>query len=332
MMDARRRTLIHLAGAAAAGLACGPAAAQSGTAAEPTGKTVKILVGFPPGQATDSVARMIAEHFTADFGQPFIVENKPGQGGSVVLGQLARSPADGTTLTLSALAAYSVNPHLYRNVTYETLRDFDPIGTVADLPLTLVVNPSLPVKSVAELIAYAKARPGDLSHPSSGNGTLSHLLMEDFKRRAGIRMLHVPYSGSAKAMTDLVGGQVQVGLDTLTVTQPLVEAGRLRMLAVGTATRLPALPTIPTIAELGYPGFEAVAWIGLSAPAGTPLSWRRKINGSLQKALQTPAFLQKMRAAGASPRPGTVDEFGSLLRTEYVRWGRIVKQSGVQAD
>lgn len=330
MMDARRRTLIHLAGAAA-GLACGPALAQSG-GAEPIGKTVKILVGFPPGQATDSVARMIAEHFSADFGQPFIVENKPGQGGSVVLGQLARSPADGTTLTLSALAAYSVNPHLYRNVTYETLRDFDPIGTVADLPLTLVVNPSLPVKSVTELVAYAKAHPGDLSHPSSGNGTLSHLLMEDFKQRAGIRMLHVPYSGSAKAMTDLVGGQVQVGLDTLTVTQPLVEAGRLRMLAVGTAARLPALPTMPTIAELGYPGFEAVAWIGLSAPAGTPLSWRRKINESLQKALRTPAFLRKMQAAGATPRPGTVEDFGSMLRTEYVRWGRMVKQSGVQVD
>lgn len=328
--DARRRTLIQLTGAAA-GLAGGPTLAQSSTT-EPIGKTVKILVGFPPGQATDSVARMIAEHFSADLGQPFIVENKPGQGGSVVLGQLARSPADGTTLTLSALAAYSVNPHLYRNVTYETLRDFDPIGTVADLPLTLVVNPSLPVKSVAELIAYAKARPGDLSHPSSGNGTLSHLLMEDFKQRAGIRMLHVPYSGSAKAMTDLVGGQVQVGLDTLTVTQPLVEAGRLRMLAVGTAARLPALPAMPTIAEVGYPGFEAVAWIALSAPAGTPLSWRRKINESLRKALRTPAFLQKMQAAGATPRPGTVEEFGSMLRTEYVRWGRMVKQSGVQVD
>lgn len=319
------RRQFTFAAVAVAGL---PAQAQTG----PAGKTVRILVGFPPGQATDAVARMVAEQLTTALGQTVIVENKPGQGGSVVLGQLARSPNDGTVMTLSALAAYTVNPHLYKTVGYDTLKDFEPVATVADLPLALVVNPSLPVKTVAELVAYAKANPTQLSHPSSGNGTLSHLLMEDFKRRAGITIQHVPYQGSAKAMTDLVGGQVQVGLDTLAVTSQLAESGKLRMLAVGTRERLPFLPAVPTIAELGYPGFEAVAWIALSAPAGTPLAWRQRINDAVQVALKSPEFQQKLRAMGAIPRPGGVEDFGSLLKTEHARWGKVVRDSGVKVD
>jgi tripartite-type tricarboxylate transporter receptor subunit TctC len=327
-MTLSRRQFTFAAVAAPAGMAWLPAQAQTG----PAGKTVRILVGFPPGQATDAVARMVAEQLTSALGQTVIVENKPGQGGSVVLGQLARSPNDGTVMTLSALAAYTVNPHLYKTVGYDTLKDFDPVATVADLPLALVVNPSLPVKSVAELVAYAKANPTQLSHPSSGNGTLSHLLMEDFKRRAGITIQHVPYQGSAKAMTDLVGGQVQVGLDTLAVTSQLAESGKLRMLAVGTRERLPFLTAVPTIAELGYPGFEAVAWIALSAPAGTPLAWRQRINEAVQVALKSPEFQQKLRAMGAIPRPGGVEDFGSLLKTEHARWGKVVRDSGVKVD
>jgi tripartite-type tricarboxylate transporter receptor subunit TctC len=327
-MNLRRRRFTAAASAAAATFAFGLAQAQTG----PAGKTVRILVGFPPGQATDAVARMVAEQLSTALGQPVIVENRPGQGGSVVLGQLARAPNDGTHITLSALAAYTVNPHLYKNVAYDTLKDFAPIGTVADLPLALVVNPNLPVKTVAELVAYAKSNPNQLSHPSSGNGTLSHLLMEDFKRRAGITITHVPYQGSAKAMTDLVAGQVQVGLDTLAVTSPLVEGGKLRMLAVGTRERLPFMPSMPTIAELGYPGFEAVAWIALSAPADTPLAWRQRINEAVQASLKTPEFQQKLRAMGAIPRPASVEEFGEFLRTEHARWGKMVRESGVKVD
>lgn len=313
--------------AAAAGTAAFPAVRAQGD-----GKTIRIMVGFPAGQATDTVARMVAEQLGSILKQPVIVENRPGQGGSVVLGVVAKSPPDGTVMTLSALAAYTVNPHLYSSVPYDTLRDLDPVGTVADLPLALVVNPTLPVKTLKELVEYAKARPEKLAHPSSGNGTLSHLLMEDFKRRAGIRMLHIPYQGSGKAMTDLVAGMVQVGLDTVAVAQPLVQAGRLRMLAVGTAKRMPALPQVPTIAELGYPGFEAVAWVGLTAPAGTPVAWRERVNGELQRVLKSSDFQQKLVTLGALPRPGTVEDFGTLLRTEYVRWGRIVRASGVRID
>jgi tripartite-type tricarboxylate transporter receptor subunit TctC len=317
-----QRRSILLAGAALTAL---PAFAQGG-------KPLRILVGFPPGQATDAVARMLAERLTTSMGQPVIVENKPGQGGSVVIAQLAKSPPDGSVVTLSALAAYSVNPHLYRNVGYDTLKDLDPIGSVADLPLALVVNPSVPAKTVAELIAHVKANPDRLSHPSSGNGTLSHLMMEDFKRRAGIRLLHVPYQGSAKAMTDLVAGNVQVGLDTLAVTLPLVQGGKLRMLAVGTSRRVPTLPDMPTIAESGFPGFEAVAWIGLSAPAGTPADWREKVNREVQAVLKSGDFEQRLAALGSFPRPGSVADFGNLLKSEYARWNTVVQQSGAKVD
>lgn len=297
-----------------------------------TAKTTRILVGFPPGQATDIVARMVAERLTTALGHPVIVENKPGQGGSVVLAQLARSPADGSVLTLSALAAYLVNPHLYGNVQYDTLKDFDPVGMVADLPMALVVHPSVPVKSLRELIDYAKANPDKLTHSSSGSGTLSHLLMEDFKQRAGVKIIHVPYQGSPRAMVDLIGGTVQVGLDTVTVTAPQVKAGKLRLIAAGTQKRLPMFPDAPTIAESGFPGFEAVAWIALSAPAGTPREIRERISAETMKAIRAPDFAEKLTAVGAVPRPSTPDEFGAFLRAESPRWREIVARSGAKAE
>jgi tripartite-type tricarboxylate transporter receptor subunit TctC len=313
--------------AAAAALFSAPAPAQPAP-----GTLIKIMVGFPPGQATDTVARLLAEQLGTELGQPVIVENRPGQGGSIAMAMVAKAPPDGATMTLSALAAYSVNPHLYKHVGYRTLKDLDPIASVADLPLALVVNPKLPVHTVQELVAYAKAHPHELSHPSSGNGTLSHLLMEDFKRRAGIDIVHVPYQGSAKAMTDLVAGTVEVGLDTFTVTLPLVKAGKLRLLAVGTAHRVPTLPDVPTIAESGFPGFEGVAWIGLTAPAGTPLAWRERVSNAVATSLKNPEFVKRLENLGAYPRPGDVDQFSSLLHTEYARWGEIVKASGVTVN
>jgi tripartite-type tricarboxylate transporter receptor subunit TctC len=300
--------------------------------AQAQGRTTRILVGFPPGQATDIVARMVAERLTAALGHPVIVENKPGQGGSVVLAQLARSPADGSVLTLSALAAYLVNPHLYGNVQYDTLRDFDPVGMVADLPMALVVHPSVPVKSLRELIDYAKQNPDKLSHSSSGSGTLSHLLMEDFKQRAGIKVIHVPYQGSPRAMVDLIGGTVQVGLDTVTVTAPQVKAGKLRLIAAGTQKRLPMFPDAPTIAESGFAGFEAVAWVALAAPAGTPREIRERIGAETVKAIRSPEFAERLAAVGAVPRPSTPDEFGAFLRAESPRWREIVARSGAKAE
>jgi len=297
-----------------------------------SGKTTRILVGFPPGQATDLVARLVAERLTGTLGHPVIVENKPGQGGSVALAQLARSPADGSVLTLSALAAYLVNPWLYGNVQYDTLKDFDPVGMVADLPMMLAVNPALPAKSLKELIDYARANPDKLMHSSSGSGTLSHLLMEDFKQRAGVKIVHVPYQGSPRAMVDLIAGNVQVGLDTVTVIQPHVRSGKLRAIAAGTQKRLAAFPDLPTIAESGFPGFEAVAWIALAAPAGTPKEVRERIGGEAARAIRSPEFSEKLAAIGAVPRPSLPDEFGALLRAEAPRWREIVAKSGAKAE
>lgn len=296
------------------------------------GKTTRILVGFPPGQATDIVARLVAERLTTGLGHPVIVENKPGQGGSGVLAQLAKSPADGSVLTLSALAAYLVNPWLYPNVQYDTLRDFDPVGMVADLPMVLAVNPAVPVKSLRELIDYARANPDRLTHSSSGSGTLSHLLMEDFKQRAGARIIHVPYQGSPRAMIDLIGGNVQVGLDTVTVIQPHAKAGKLRLIAAGTQKRLPAFPDLPTIAESGFPGFEAVAWVALAAPSGTPREVRERIGAEAVKAVRSPELAERLSALGAVPRPSTPDELGALWRAEVPRWKEIVQKSGAKAE
>lgn len=327
-----RAAAFGVAATLATAAAMAPAAHAQTAVQPPPGGITRILVGFPPGQATDQVARMVAERLSGTLGWQFIVENKPGQGGSIVLSQLARSPADGTVVTLSALAAYSVNPYLYTTLQYDSVRDFDPISLVADLPLALVVHPSVPAKTLKELVDYAKANPDKLSHMSAGNGTLSHLMMEDFKQRAGIRVLHVPYKGSPPAMLDLIAGTVQVGLDTVTVTQPHVKAERLRLIAAGTRERLPAFPDTPTIAESGYPGFEAVAWIALSAPKGTPRALRDRINAEVGRALADPEFTGRMRAIGAQPRPSTVDGFGSFLAAEQARWKTLVERSGVKVD
>jgi tripartite-type tricarboxylate transporter receptor subunit TctC len=315
----------RLFAALAAACLCTAAHAQSG-------KVVKILVGFPPGQATDLVARILAERLGPALGETVIVENRPGQGGSVALAALAKSPPDGSTMMLSALASLVTNPHLYKSVGYDTLKDFEPIALVADLPLLLVVHPSVPAKTLPELIAYAKANPDKLTHSSSGNGTLSHLGMEDLKRRAGITILHVPYQGSARAMTDLMGGAVTVGMDTIAVTQPHIQSGKMRLIAASTAKRPPGFPDTPTIAEQGFQGFNVSAWLGLLYPAGTPKDVIDRTSAALAKIVQSPDVEQKYAALGAIPRyAGSVD-FRAFLKDEYQRWGAIVKASGAKVD
>ena len=315
----------RLFAALAAACLCTAAHAQSG-------KVVMILVGFPPGQATDLVARILAERLGPALGETVIVENRPGQGGSVALAALAKSPPDGSTMMLSALASLVTNPHLYKSVGYDTLKDFEPIALVADLPLLLVVHPSVPARTLPELIAYAKANPDKLSHSSSGNGTLSHLGMEDLKRRAGITILHVPYQGSARAMTDLMGGAVNVGLDTVAVTQPHIQSGKMRLLAASTAKRLPGFPETPTIAEQGFPGFAVSAWLGLLYPAGTPKELAEKTSAALAKIVQSPEVGEKYAALGAIQRYAGPAEFRAFLKEEYQRWGAIVKASGAKVD
>lgn len=295
-------------------------------------KVTRIVVGFPPGQATDFVARLVAERLGPLLNETVIVENRPGQGGSGALAALAKSPPDGSTVVLSALAALVSNPHLYKNVGYDTLKDFAPVALAADLPLLLVAHPALPVNNVAELVAYARANPDKLTHPSSGNGTLSHLGMEDLKRRAGIRILHVPYQGSPRAMTDLIGGVVNVAMDTVAVTQPFIQSGKMRLLASTYSQRLAAFPDTPTVAEQGYPGFTLSAWLGFVAPAGTPRERVERLSAAVAKIVQSPEIGQKFATLGALPRSAGPEEFRTFMQAEYARWGTIVKAVGAKVD
>jgi tripartite-type tricarboxylate transporter receptor subunit TctC len=292
----------------------------------------RILVGFPPGQATDLVARLLAERLGPALGETVIVENRPGQGGSIALASLAQSPADGHTMVLAPLASLVVNPHMYKSVGYDTLKDLTPVALVADLPLLLVVNPALPIKSVAELIAYAKANPEKLAHPSSGNGTLSHLGMEVFKQRAGISILHVPYRGSVPAMTDLMTGIVGVAMDTVAVTEPFIRADKMRLIASAYGKRVAAFPDTPTLAEQGFPEVDLSAWLGIVVSAATPKVRVDKLGTELTKITQSPDIVEKFGRLGAIPRALGPAEFGAWLAREDARWGAVVKASGVRIE
>jgi tripartite-type tricarboxylate transporter receptor subunit TctC len=292
----------------------------------------RIVVGFPPGQATDIIARLIAERIGPILGETFIVENRPGQGGSIALAGLAKSQPDGRTLVLAPLASMVANPHLYKSVGYDTLKDFAPVALICDLPMLLVVNPLLPVKTVPELIAYAKAHPDKFVYASSGNGTLSHLGMEDFKRRAGITMLHIPYRGSAPAMTDLMAGVVNSAMDTVAVTQPFIQSGGLRLIASGYSQRVPAFPDAPTLAEQGFPGFGLAAWLGFVVPAGTPTERVEALSAAIIKVVQSDDIGQKFLALGVIQRTAGPEGFGAFIKSEYSRWGDIVKATGARVD
>ncbi len=313
----------------AAGLS---AAAPAQAGPEWPAKPVKLLVGFPPGQATDAVARLLAERLSARLNQPVIVENRPGQGGSIALAALAKAAPDGYTMMLSATASLVSNPHLYKSTGYDTLRDFEPVGLVADLPMVLVANAAQPFNDVAGLRDYAQRHPGTLNFSSSGNGTLSHLGMVMLEREAKLQLTHIPYQGSAKAMTDMIAGNVAIGLDTVAVTLPHIQSGRLKALAVGASQRLPMLPDTPTFAEAGYPGFQANPWLGMLFPKGTPKPVVQRMNQEIRDAVATPALSQSLKAIGAFARVDTPEEFSQLLRQEYRSWGELVQLSGSRVD
>ena len=318
----RRRLL--LAGAASVFLTGAHAQAPS------TGRTVRMLVGFPPGQATDIVARMLAEKLAAATGDNYIVENKPGQGGSLGLGYLAKSPNDGSVMMLAHMSAVATNPHMYKSVAYDSTRDFQAIGLVGDLPFVLVSNPAVPVRSVAELIAYAKANPGKLTNASSGNGTVSHLAMEEFKRYAGVDIVHVPYQGSSRGLTDVMASTVSIALETAAATKPLVESGKLRVLGAGSAQRLDGVLAAPTLKEQGIPNFTAVTWLMLMYPAGVPKNLVDRNFEALRQISDTQDFKDRLQTIGALPRSSrSPQEANDYLRSEYRYWGEVVKRSGV---
>jgi tripartite-type tricarboxylate transporter receptor subunit TctC len=318
---------------AGASVAMAPAA-LSQTPSAGGGKVVKLLVGFPAGQATDLVARVLVERFNAATGDSFIVENRPGQGGSLALAQLAKSPANGTVMMIAHMSAVATNPHLYQSVAYDSLKDFEAVGLVGDLPFVLVCNPSLPLHNVSELIQYAKANPDKLTNASSGNGTVSHLAMEEIKRKAGLKITHIPYKGSVAGLTDVIAGNVSLALETASAVRPHVESGRLRALAAGSARRLNgSLASLPTLSEQGFADFTAVTWLMLLYPAGTPKAIVNATYATLGTITRNAEVEQKLISIGLQPRSSnSPEEATAYLRSEFKNWGDIVKRSGVQME
>ncbi len=320
-----RRTLMM----AAAGASLAPAAiAQSRNS-----RVVRIVVGFPAGQATDIIARLMADELKSVTGDTYVVENRPGQGGSLAMGATAKSPADGSVMMLTHMSAVATNPHLYKSVPYMSLKDFEAVGLLGDLPFVLVAHPSQPFNNVQELVRYAKANPGKLSHASSGNGTVSHLAMENLKRRAGVEILHVPYRGSAPGLTDVVAGQVQLALETAASVRPFLQSGQLKALGAGTTRRLEVLPDVPTIAEQGFDNFNAVTWLMVIYPSGVDKALVNSTYEAMNKAMRTPAVAARMMQIGAVPRfSASPAEAAAYIRTEFAHWGEAVAQSGVKLD
>ena len=298
----------------------------------PGTKPIRLIVPFPAGGGTDIFARVIANKLTENVKWVVVVDNKPGAGGNIGIDAVAKSPPDGYTIGLGQTSNLAINPTLYPKLPYDSLKDFVPIVLVADAPLVLVVPAGSPYKTLAELVAAAKKKPGDISLGSPGNGTVAHLTGELLQTAAGIKLQHIPYKGSAQAMTDLIGGQVQVYMSSVPTALSHIKGGKLRPIAVTSTKRVPALPDVPTISEAGYKGFDANTWFGLVAPKGTPPAIVDKINAEVNKVLKSPDVREKFAAEGGGPMGGTSAEFAALLKTDHAKWGKVVKDSGVKLD
>ena len=293
---------------------------------------IRLVVPFPAGGTTDILARAAAQKLTESLGQPVVVDNRPGAGGNIGADVVAKSAPDGYTLLMGTVGTHAINPSLYTKMPYDHVKDFVPVVLVAGVPNVLVVNPSVPVNSVADLIKLAKSKPGAINFASSGSGTSIHLSGELFKTMAGVDMTHVPYKGSAPALTDLIGGQVQVMFDNLPSALPQIKGGKLRAIAVTSLKRAPVLPDVPTIAESGLPGFEASSWFGVLAPAGTPAPVVARLNAEVNKWLQSPEAREQLLAQGAVAAGGTPEQFAAHIRAETEKWAKVVKASGAKVD
>lgn len=293
-------------------------------------KPITIVVGFPPGTSTDAVARILANKMGKDLGQPFIVENKPGVGGSLGAGMVARSKPDGYTVVLSATAPMNINPHVYKSLPYDAGSDFEPVGQTTWLPYILVINNTKNIKTFQDLIGYAKKNPEKLTYASIGKGTTSHLLMELLMKRTGTKMVHIPYSGSTQSQTDVIGGNVDMTFDTVVSAMPHVKSGKLNALAVSVANRAKLAPDVPTIQEQGVTNFNMGAWLGIFAPKGTPRDIVDKLHTELNKALSDKETNAKLVALGSEVVMSESPEaFKKMVQENYDTWGNIVKDAGV---
>jgi tripartite-type tricarboxylate transporter receptor subunit TctC len=295
-------------------------------------KPVRMVVPFPAGGATDIVGRLIAQKLTESWGQPVIVDNRSGAGGTIGSDVAAKSAPDGYTMLIGTSSTHAIAPSLYSRLPYDPVRDFAPVTLVASATILLAVHPSLPAKNVRELIALGRKKPNALSFASSGNGGISHLIGEHFKAAGGIEMLHVPYKGDTPALVDLVSGQVHLMFGTAVSFLPYVRAGRLNALAVTNPERSPIAPDVPTIAESGLPGFEALQWFGIFVPAGTSRDIVARLNAEIVKIARLPDIRERMTSLGADAVGNAPEQFAGFLKADTAKWAKVVKQSGARID
>lgn len=330
-MNPTRRTLAAAVAVAAATLAL-PAPAWAQTDAAWPSKPIKWVVPFPPGGAMDVIARTLGEKAARELGQAVVVENRPGAGGNIGADYVAKQPADGYTIMITSIGM-ATNRALYPKLTYDPVRDFAPISLLAVVPNVLVVNAAnTSDRSVKDVVARAGKEPGKLTYASAGNGTSIHLAGEVFASMAGVQMTHIPYKGSGPAVTDMLGGQVDLMFDSITSARPHIQSGKLRALAVTTARRSPALPDVPTVAEAGVPGYEVSPWFAVFARTGTPPEVIARLNKVLIDAMKQPETLRKLEGVGAEPIGSTPQELATHLNRELERWGKLIQQRNIRAD
>ena len=327
-----RRRFLTAAQALGAALLAQVVPFGSAVAQEYPDRPVHLIVPFPPGGGADILARTVAPRLAQALGKPIVIENKPGAGGNVGAEYVARAAPDGYTLLYGTNGTHGINASLYRNLRFDPVKDFVPVSRMTTIAAMLIVNNQFPPTTVDELIRYAKANPGKINFASAGNGTTSHLAGELFKTMAGIDIVHVPYRGGALAVTDLIGGQVQMMIDVMPNALPLARDGRARGIAVSTATRYPGAPEYPTIAESGLPGFEASAWDGIFVPAGTPAPIVARLNAAVRETVEDPQVAEALRARGAQPMPNSPEAFARYIAESSEKWARAVRASGAKID
>ncbi|MBN8991241.1 MAG: tripartite tricarboxylate transporter substrate binding protein [Rhizobiales bacterium] len=317
----------------AAAIAIGLAAGLNGAAAQNyPNRAITLVIPFAPGGSTSIVGRAIADKISELFGEKVVVDNRPGAGGTVGTRAVARSEPDGYTLVLGYTGTLAIGPSLYKSVGYDPRKDFAPIGLIGNAPNSLVVNPSFPARTVAELIAYAKANPAKVNFGSAGAGTASHITGEYFARAAGVTLVHIPYKGTGPALTDLLGGHIPMAFAPIPASHPNVSAGKLRALAVTSTTRSGLLPDVPTMIEAGLSGFDASLYYGLAAPAGTPRPIIDKLNKVLREALASDEVKKQLGNDGTEITPGTPEDYADFIDKDEKKWAQLVKASGVEQE
>ena len=309
--------------------------AQAGAAhaqANYPNRPIQLVVTVPPGGAADIIARVIGAKLSDALGQQVIINNRAGAGGTTAAAQVAKSPADGYTLLLNTIATHGIGPHIYANLQYDPVKDFEPVILVAKLPLIMVVNAELPLRSVADVIALAKAKPGELTFSSSGAGGAPHLAGEMFKNFTGTTVQHIPYRGSGPAVIDLIAGRITMMFDATPSLLPNITAGKLRPIAAASPQRHRLLPDVPSFAELGYPGMDIALWYGVAVPGGTPAPIVQRLNAELARIVDMPEVRKNLSEQGADLQGGSAEDFATFMRNESARWGAVVTRAGIKPD